>query len=55
MIDLKKMIENVVADSQLNQLPDEIQPARLFTWDTDLNQQKDWDNFINGQKVAHTY
>lgn len=54
-MELKKIIDEVVAQSQLNEIPTDIQPARIFTWDNDLSSEKDWDDFIGGQLVAHTY
>ncbi len=55
MKDFTKIIENVVNNSQVDNFPNELQPGKLFTWDTDLNSSKDWDDFTGGQLVCHTY
>lgn len=54
-MDFKKLREDVLSQSQLDGLPSELRPATIFTWDLDIDLQRDWLQFIQGIKVGHTY
>lgn len=54
-MEYKKLIEEVVSQSQLSEIPDELLSQTFHIWEGDINPQKDWDDFIGGQLVNHTY
>lgn len=54
-MDFKKIREDILSKSQLDGLPRELRPATIFTWDLDIDKQRDWLQFISGIKVGHTY
>lgn len=52
-MNLKQIIDMTLGQSQINSLPEELVSTTLFTWNHDLDSEKDWDDFTNGISTAH--
>ena len=54
-MEYKKLIDNVLSESGLNELPQELQTENIHLWEGDINSEKDWDDWTGGQLVNHMY
>lgn len=54
-MEFKKIIDEVISNSQIDDLPSDLMPVTFFPWKPDISSDKDWDDFTGGQLVCHNY